>query len=267
MVNTDVALARLTANLSKPKRIGAGVAAVLRQGIIDGDFSDGDLLPKEDELLASFGVSRQSLRDAMRILETEGLVTVRRGNTGGAIVHKPTVDSTAYMFGLVLASRNITVSDLSSALESLEPIAAQRCAEREDRARVVLPILDQFNEQLAACVDDEQAFTTISRSFHQALVELCGNETLKILIGTLERLWSGQAERWAIQQVSESNYPSEAERQVVLETHVALTAAIREGNSAKVRVLTHQHWLNNRSLRTLKEQHGDVAINNMEKSS
>ena len=71
------------------------VADELRRQIIDGELSDGDLLPRQEILVEQFNVSLVSLREALRILETEGLVSVRRGNRGGAVVHAPAKASAA----------------------------------------------------------------------------------------------------------------------------------------------------------------------------
>jgi DNA-binding FadR family transcriptional regulator len=65
------------------RRTAEIVADELRRQIIDGELSDGDLLPRQDILVEQFNVSLVSLREALRILETEGLVSVRRGNRGG----------------------------------------------------------------------------------------------------------------------------------------------------------------------------------------
>ena len=94
--------------LSAP-RIAEIVADELRRQIIDGELADGDLLPRQEVLVEQFNVSLVSLREALRILETEGLVSVRRGNRGGAIVHAPAKTSAAYMLGLLLQSESVVV--------------------------------------------------------------------------------------------------------------------------------------------------------------
>src|SRR6201995_1182189 len=96
------------AQLRQP-RLAEVVAGGLRERIIDGTLTDGDLLPKQDELLEEFRISRPSLREALRILESEGLITVRRCNQGGSVIEAPNAESSAYMFGLVLQSRRGTV--------------------------------------------------------------------------------------------------------------------------------------------------------------
>ena len=66
-------------------RLAEMVAAGLRDKILSGELDDGDLLPRQEDLLAEFGVSPPSIREALRILETEGLITVKRGNVGGGL--------------------------------------------------------------------------------------------------------------------------------------------------------------------------------------
>ena len=98
MSNAAEASTPRRAQLRQP-RLADMVASVLRDRIVNGELGNGDLLPKQDELLEEFRISRPSLREALRILESEGLLTVRRGNVGGSVVEAPNAESSAYMFG------------------------------------------------------------------------------------------------------------------------------------------------------------------------
>ena len=84
----------------------------------------------QDQLVKEFGVSYPSVREAIRILDTEGLVTVRRGNVGGAEVHRPDESSAAYHLGLALQGARVTLGDLTAGLQLLEPLCAAECARR-----------------------------------------------------------------------------------------------------------------------------------------
>ena len=107
------------------------VAAELRERILSGAIPDGGSLPKHEDLLEEFQVSGPSIREAFRILETEGLVTVRRGNVGGAIVHVPQPSTAAYMLGLVMQAHDVGLSDVAAALQKIEPLCVSMCAARE----------------------------------------------------------------------------------------------------------------------------------------
>ena len=115
------------------RRTAEIIADELRRQIIEGELSDGDLLPRQEVLVEQFNVSLVSLREALRILETEGLLSVRRGNRGGAVVHAPAKASAAYMLGLLLQSDYVPLGDLGTALQELEPMCAALAARRPDR--------------------------------------------------------------------------------------------------------------------------------------
>ncbi|MDI2132412.1 FadR/GntR family transcriptional regulator [Yinghuangia seranimata] len=179
------------------------VAGVLRRRILDGELADGDVLPKQDELMAEFDVGRTTLRQAIRILETEGLLTVRRGKVGGSVVHQPTPEDAARMFGMVMHTRHVTLADLAQALRRLEPVCVALCAGREDRADAVVPRLREVHERMALTVDDGLAYIRASREFHEAIVGSCGNQTMQIVLGMVETLWARQEQLWAERSAAE----------------------------------------------------------------
>jgi hypothetical protein len=86
----------------KPLSTAELVAADLRRQIVAGKLGDGTFLPRQIDLLAIYEVSRPSLREALRVLESEGLISVRRGKLGGAVVHRPSLHMVAQTLGLVL---------------------------------------------------------------------------------------------------------------------------------------------------------------------
>src|SRR3546814_16058193 len=77
------------AERSKRREKPQQIADELRQLIVSGELDEGDSLGQETELIERFGVSRPSLREALRILEDEGLISVMRGVLGGVFGHRP----------------------------------------------------------------------------------------------------------------------------------------------------------------------------------
>ncbi len=213
-------------------RLAEIVASTLRDRITSGALEDGDRLPKQEELLEEFRVSKPSLREALRILETEGLVTVRRGNVGGAFVHAPNHDDAGYMIGLVLQSRRVTVADLAEAIRRVEPICAGLCAGRSDRRKAVLPKLRAVQEEMRRQRDDEIAFSRLGRRFHEAVVALCGNETMKVTVGALEAVWSAHERDWAKRATSQRSFPSAETRDAGLLAHERVLELIEAGDAA-----------------------------------
>lgn len=222
-------------------RLAEMVASMLRDRILRGELKDGDALPAQDELLREFQVSKPSLREALGILEAEGVITVQRGNRGGAVVHVPTAANAAYMIGLVMQFRGVPYSDVGEALKRLEPVCVALCATREDRAAEVLPQLRLIHEQTLAAVDDEVEFTRITRRFHEALVQLCGNQTLILIAGTLESLWSSQEQAWAAEALEAGDFPDVARRETGIRAHERIMRLIEQGEADQLEAFARLH--------------------------
>src|SRR5208283_6127923 len=96
------------------------VAAELRRKIVRGELAEGDALPSEATLMAEFAVSRPTLREAFRVLESESLITIRRGAHGGARVKGPDSRMAARYAGLILEYRETTLRDVFDARSVIE---------------------------------------------------------------------------------------------------------------------------------------------------
>lgn len=158
------------------------ISADLRRRIVTGELREGDALPSEATLMAQFGVSRPTLREAYRILEAESLIVVRRGANGGARVQPPSPGVAARYAGLVLEHRGTTVKDVWEARLLLEPPTAGLLARRRTKA--------DLRELRAALATHDQAtdFATIvalHNEFHSLVVRLAGNDALALLVGML----------------------------------------------------------------------------------
>ena len=104
------------------------IAADFRQRIVRGELQAGDSLPVEDTLMVELGASRSVVREALRILETEGLVVVRRGIGGGPRVRHPTISDAARAMGVYLQIGDISVADVWEAHDRIIAGAVERLA-------------------------------------------------------------------------------------------------------------------------------------------
>jgi GntR family transcriptional regulator, transcriptional repressor for pyruvate dehydrogenase complex len=224
----------------RPPRLAEMVAAMLRQRILSGVLAGGDRLPKQADLLAEFGVSRPSLREALRILETEGLVTVQRGHLGGATVHAPKTDDTAYMLGLVLQGKQVELDDVGVALRHMEPACAALCADLEDRGEVVAA-LRQVQRDTVAAVGDDIRFVDHARRFHEQLVALCGNETMKVVVGALESVWSVHERAWARTASGAGSFPHPDLRRQGIDAHARILSMVEQGDPRRVMDVAYRH--------------------------
>lgn len=217
------------------------VAEMIRERIINGELKDGELLPKVEVLRAEFGVGQPAMREAMRILESEQLVTVLRGNRGGARVRAPRESNTAYSLGLVLAAQNADAGEVRDAVSELEPIAAELCARADDDTRV--EIVRRLEEKHQACVDAFEASEPIDsrlRDFHVCLAASCGNKAIALVLGALEALWTRHLASSA-QEAGSRHGRSEEVLRASIQDHATLIDFIRAGDAAGARQAASGH--------------------------
>ena len=226
----------------RPPRVAELVASRLRDDILSGRLKEGDVLPTQESLFTEFGVSPPALREAIHLLETDGLISVRRGNVGGAVVHQPSAQRTAHMISMVLQSRSATPADVSGALMHLEPICAAMCAGRADRDTEVIPHLQAAIDAQAAAFEDVAQFVPNARRFHEALVSRCGNEPMILVIGALELIWSAhESAVWSDAELTPGATSRQVTRRAALRDHQRLLDAIRDGNAERAERIAREH--------------------------
>ena len=221
-------------------RVSEAVAADIRQRILRGTYPAGPL-PKQDDLIDEYGVSGPSLREALRILEAEGLITVRRGKFGGAFIHPPSWSSAAYALGLSMQGQGVRVHDLAGAIRDLEPRCAESCASRADRLETVVPALEANIADSEVAVGDGAHFTAVSRTFHDVFVDFAENQTLRLVVRSLVAVWTIQEQAWADAMEGEGSYPDVEQQRAVLDAHRAISHLVARGDSNKVGKVATEH--------------------------
>lgn len=159
-------------------RAGERVARELRNSIIRGELKDGAPLLSEPELMAHFRVSRPTLREGLRILESEALISVKRGAGGGPRVHRPDSSVVARHFGLVLQSKGTTLEDFSEARLAIEPQLARLAAEK---SRGNVAALRALIEEERIAIHDDILLSAALLRFNAALAEMTGNQTIALI--------------------------------------------------------------------------------------
>lgn len=162
----------------RPARASTDVIAQIREAIFAGRYKPGDRLPTERQMAAQFGVSRVTVRDALRALEAGGLIQVRVGGQGGPYVAHPDLALLSESLGTHLQLRGVTFQELAEARLALETTAARLAAERATPEDL---------EEMRAAIDRPHqpsggpagaATAAKSMDFHQALVRGSHNAAL-----------------------------------------------------------------------------------------
>ena len=207
----------------------------MRRLIILGELDEGDSLGHEPDLIERFGVSRPSLREALRILEAEGLISVIRGVQGGVVVHRPDQRLTARTAAIVsavaqrAAGRRLRGSHHHRA--GRRP-AGRRRAATVARARKRLRTLIAEEEE---AIDDPEAFGSANARFHEELVEMAGNQTLTIVAEMLNEV---VARAVTIVSQADSDGGSVATRRRGVRSQERLAALIEAGDADEAEA----HW-------------------------
>jgi GntR family transcriptional repressor for pyruvate dehydrogenase complex len=153
----------------KPTRASSDVIAQIRAAILSGRVKSGDRLPTERELAQQFGVSRVTVRDALRALEASGLVRVKVGGQGGPYVAEPDISLLSASLGTHLRLRGTTFRELAEARLALETTAARLAAERateKDLAELKIAIDGPIRPSQDAAATSLDFHTTLARAAH-----------------------------------------------------------------------------------------------------
>lgn len=229
MIGPDAASAGSAVRSPKTAEL---VAGTLRRMVVDGQLKDGDYLPNEAELMAHFGVSRPTLREAVRVLESERLVEVRRGSRTGARVRVPGPEVVARPAGLLLELSGATIADLLTAKSGIEPMAARLLAESGSAEA-----FDELEEMLEALISEgwrSERLAETTGAFHLRVVQLSGNATLGIIAGMLHEI----TVRHTAFVFKERRPASKADYETLLRSYRRLMQFLRAGDAAGAEA----HW-------------------------
>ena len=204
----------------------------LRERILRGDFPEGTALPPERELVNQTRMSRATIREALRILEVQGLVRVKTGRAGGAYVSRPGQDSMADSVDLLIRARRIRIPALLETREAIEPFCAQLAAKRrtdEDLGR-----LEAANEAMAAA-GTLAKFLQANVDWHVAVAVAGRNE---LLTGFMRALARG-----IYASTDNQGFVDDDVRMTTLRAHRAVTKAIqaKDPDAAGRRMSRHVH--------------------------
>jgi DNA-binding FadR family transcriptional regulator len=165
------------------------LAGDLRRQILTGQLAADQQLPPEAELTAQLQISRETLREALRILESQQLVEIKRGRGGGAVVRRPGLDAVARYVTLLLQLRRTTLTHLEEVRTVIEPPAAELLAAQAGFDDIETLVTLHDAERAAR---DPLSFVTAMSAFDQAVIELSGNRTLAVIAGVFRDIYAGQ---------------------------------------------------------------------------
>jgi DNA-binding FadR family transcriptional regulator len=215
---------------SRPQKTAALLAQRIVGEITELGLEPGTPLPPEREMLEDYGVARGTLREALRFLEIQGVITIKTGPGGGPVVNRPASRHLASTMAMMLQLERTSFRSVLEARVVLEPALARRAAERITDEEVAA--LHDSLERMRQNLDDIDFFIDENENFHTLIAEAAGNPVFGLIIASLNWIIDGTA--------LGVEYPPES-RQAVASEHGRIYAAIaaRDPERASAAMAVH----------------------------
>lgn len=208
----------------------------VERAILQGGLAVGDRLPSERELQGMLDVSRNTLRESLRVLEQKGLVEIRKGNRGGIFVKQLNADCMAESLGLFVQSQRITMEQISEFRQDLEGLVSCRAARKAEAGRMaeIDRLLRQAETLAGQGAAQWEAFMQADRDIHLALARLAGNPLHLFFLETVHTHFH----RYHINAYLPRD---EATIRVTLAELQAIVKAVSRGEAERAESLAREH--------------------------
>ncbi|MDO9407720.1 FadR/GntR family transcriptional regulator [Patulibacter sp.] len=232
MSTTPQGRAARRANGHKPKKTATLLAQRLVGEIADGGLQPGAALLPEREMLEAYGVARGTLREALRFLEMQGVITIRTGPGGGPVVNAPGSSHLASIIAMMLQLEGAPFGSVLEARATLEPGMARRAAAR--RTPEQLERIHESVRRMEADLHDAEVFLAENETFHTEVGQAAGNEVFSMVLGSLN---------WIVDGTVLGVEYSDVQRASVAREHRRIYQAIAagDGERAAAAMAVHMH--------------------------
>jgi GntR family transcriptional regulator, transcriptional repressor for pyruvate dehydrogenase complex len=213
----------------RSEKVSAVIARQIVRDIAQQRLAPGTTLESESAMLRRYQVARASLREALRILETQGLIRIKPGPGGGPVVSDVDAGDFGRMATLFFQVNDIRFAELVEARLILEPMMARLAAVREhsgDEAELRAIVKAGFE------ADDDVSWRAASRAFHDKVLSMSGNGMLNLFAGALHAIFADR--------VSGLHYTGRR-REQVKKIHAEIADAIVAGDADVAERLMREH--------------------------
>jgi len=194
----------------------------LRERILSGELTEGTTLPSERDLVDQTQMSRTTVREALRILEVQGLVRIVPGRAGGAVVTRPGSDSVVSSVSALIRGQQIRLTALLETRRAIEPICAQLAAEH--RTDDDMAALEEINKNIAKPDSSFAEFLQANADWHLAVAQATHNELIAAFMAALGRAIYASTAKEA--------YGAPESRSLTIRAHISVTEAIGKQDAA-----------------------------------
>ena len=198
------------------------VAQKLVEEISSNGYEPGTKLPPEREMLQRYSVGRGTLRESLRFLEMNGVITVKPGPGGGPTLATPDAHDLASTLGLFLELQQTSFASILEVREALEPAIASMAAVRQDEA--IIAAIGRSVERMVENITDLDLFLQENERFHLLVAAGAGNPVFTLLVGSLDAIADGS--KFGI------SFPI-SRREAVAAAHQEIYLALKSGDQER----------------------------------
>jgi DNA-binding FadR family transcriptional regulator len=232
------------------------VAAELRHQIVSGRLKLGDKLHPESVLQTEFAISRPTMREALRLLESESLIAISRGKHGGARVSSIDLGAVSRQVGVFLQVAGTTLQDVWQARTIIEPpAAALLAAQRNPTALAALEA--NIAQAKEAATSDLIRYADLSAEFSLLITRHCGNKTIHLLASLIYDIIRRQHEHVTERTMAKASV--DKLRQQSIRSREQAVALMRSGSTMATEAFWREHLQRMRDL-VLAAYDGPVTI-------
>jgi GntR family transcriptional repressor for pyruvate dehydrogenase complex len=215
----------------RTEKVSEVIARQIVKDIVTSGLTPGSTLPPETQMLQRFKVGRASLREALRILEVHGLITIKSGPGGGPIVGAADAADFGRMSALYFEMSGATFRELVETRLVLEPVMARRAAMRND-PQLVESLRAMVEEADRTDLQNSSDYGRVSSDFHSAITGASGNRILDLMGRAIKEVF--------MERISGMVFPAK-DRERIRDEHEEVVDAIAKGNADKAEALMHAH--------------------------
>lgn len=240
----------------KPPKAAERVAAELRHQIVTGRLKPGDKLHPENVLQTEFAISRPTMREALRLLESESLISISRGKHGGARVSTIDLGPVSRQVGVFLQLGGTTLQDVWLARTIIEPPAAGLLAAHHNPAALA-ELEANIAQAKEAARSDLIRYADLSAEFSQLITRHCGNQTIHLLASLIYDVIRRQHEDVTERTINRASVDKLRQESIRSREHAV--GLMRSGDVATTEKFWREHLLHMRDL-VLAAYDGSVTI-------
>ena len=172
---------------ARQNRVYQDVVGQIQKAILEGRLKIGDRLPSERELTELFKASRGTIREALRVLEQKGLIEIKLGVGGGAMIKGVTIDQMSESLGLLVQHKQVSLDHLAEFREGVEGLVAALAAQRATKQDIdeVRALLAQARDHLTRGISHWENFIRVDEQIHLALSRITGNPLFASVLKTV----------------------------------------------------------------------------------